>query len=302
MILRNLFGWFVAIGYALIGARRRALCKYDRPQTVLSIVTHHPSAKALENLLCYLTRNGFSFVSSDELLEMQTALKPWRPRIAWFTFDDGSANFERDYLPILEKYHVPVSLFISPEETRHGVAWSEGLSFAERHQMFSLPTHERYLICDKKIKTTSSVRPLASEDALMRLAQHPLVTLENHTMTHLSCAMRPIEEVLKEVDEAQEILTQWTGRAPRWMAYPFGHYTPEIDAALRARGLTPVTIDPGITTLATLGRTRNMFYDRTTTAENIARILGAWPCIKPLNQRLNANVSKIWALRGIGKE
>ncbi len=285
---RKWIGWLVAQAYALAGVRWRALRRYDRSGTVLSIVTHCPSVSALDAVLAYFVGEGFVFLSADEFLAMKAGALPWRKRVAWLTFDDGWGGFERNLLPVLEKHRVPVSLFIAPQETARGQVWTNALlpDITDWAPFFPLSADERYRcvdrLCDGKIR----LRALADAAELARLARHPLVTLENHTLTHLSCAKRPSAEVMDEVRRTQKILTEWTGRAPRLVAYPFGHYTSETNRLLREEGLVPVTIDPGVMTLDVFGGKRNMFYDETTTAENIGRVLGAWPKVKPMNERL----------------
>ncbi len=109
------------------------------------------------------------------------------------------------------------------------------------------------------------------------MAKHPLVRIGNHTWSHLSCPHRPVEEVLDEVDRAQATLTEWCGYAPTDFAYPFGRGTPELDAEIRKRGMTPHYTRQGLVTKETLGAARNMVYEGMSLAENLGRILMAWP-------------------------
>lgn len=101
-MIRKLIGQVVAWRYILTGARRRAVCRYDVSGTVLSLFAHDPSPAVLEPVLRWLKRQGFTFVSTDALLEMAEGKRPWQPRTAWLTFDDGWAGFEQNLLPILD--------------------------------------------------------------------------------------------------------------------------------------------------------------------------------------------------------
>lgn len=283
-MIRKLIGQVVAWRYILTGARRRAVCRYDVSGTVLSLFAHDPSPAVLEPVLRWLKRQGFTFVSTDALLEMAEGKRPWQPRTAWLTFDDGWAGFEQNLLPILERYEAQATIFVAPCETARGQIWTNSVMHDVPGETwtgwYALPPEERYRQVDEVLKAVGNPRRLADETELRSLARHPLVTLENHTYTYLSASHRPVEEVVAEVRRTQEILFAWTGRMPRLCCYPFGHWTEETDRAIVTEGLIPVHSEPGIMTLATFGSVRNMCTDTMSVSENIGRILGAWPTVR----------------------
>lgn len=278
--MRSLLGWGIAMSFVLIGARRRAVRAYDRAGRVLALYGHDPRPWVLEGVLGWLKRAGFSFVSTDELLAMQAGELPWRPRTAWLTFDDGWAGFEADLLPILEKYQAAATIFVAPGETARGQVWTNSISSAvppeEISRLYGLAAEARYAAVDAVLARIGNPRHLAPEAELRRLAKQPLVTLENHTYSHLSCSHRPVAEVMAEVQHTQQILTDWTGRVPRLGCYPFGHFTEEMDGALRVAGLIPVHSVPGQMDLEKMGNCRNLVRDNFGVLENIGRALGAW--------------------------
>ena len=118
---------------------------------------------------------------------------------------------------------------------------------------------------------------MLGECEIREVAKHPLVRIGNHTWSHLSCPHRPKAEVLDEVDRAQKTLIDWCGYAPTDFAYPFGRGTPELDAEIRRRGMMPHYTRQGLVTKETLGVARNMVYEGMSLAENLGRILMAWP-------------------------
>ena len=269
-------GWCVAVAYALAGARRRARARCRVPGTVLPIVFHDSPAKEVEGVLAALKKWGFRFVSSEDVLAGRAA----DGNCAWISFDDGWCEMA-DALPVLERFNAPASVFIAPGETARGWVWTDNLwnllSDSEWHQWYALPAEERYARVDAAWAGRSHPRRLLDEAGVRKIAQHPLVTVENHFWTHPSAPHRPEAEVLGELDRAQRTLTEWTGRAPRLAAYPFGRGTPSLDAALRARGLVPVYTRQGLVTAETFGTSRNMALAGMTRAENLGRILQAWP-------------------------
>jgi len=255
MIFRRQIGWGVAQAYRLVGARRRALARCREPGMRLPIVFHAATAEEVRGVLSEL--DGIP-------LEV--------------TFDDGWKQLAST-LPVLEELQVTATVFIAPGETERGVVWTNALMNArvpdeEWHPWYGLGAEERYAKCDAYPR---GERTLLTPDEVRELARHPRIRIGNHTWSHLSCTHRPMAEVLAEVDRAQSALTEWCGYAPTDFAYPFGRGTSELDAELRSRGLTPHYTRQGLVTADTRGAARNMVYEGMTLAENLGRVLQAWP-------------------------
>lgn len=278
--MRYIVGYIVAIWYVITGKRRRLLSYYDKTGACLAIVGHDPKARDLELLLRWYLRHGFRFVLPAQLERQEMP----GVRLAWLSFDDGWLSFKTDVLPVLEKLNIPATLFIAPHETEQGQLWTNGTRpflGAERiRQMYSLSWAERQKIVDDVFAKHGNVRRLLSKEDVITLSRHPLVDVQNHTMTHLSCSHRPVEEAVDEIKQAQATLKEWIGKDCKLVCYPFCHHTKEMDSAIRAVGLIPVCGDAGEGTIEHLGATRNMFKDYATLQENIGRSLNAWRKVK----------------------
>lgn len=278
--MRFIVGYLVAIWYMVIGKRRRLLTYYDKPGTCLAIVGHNPKTMDLELLLRWYLRHGFRFVLPSQLERQEIP----GSRLVWLSFDDGWLSFKSDVLPVLEKLNIPATLFIAPHETEQGQLWTNGtrpfLGAEKIREMYSLPWSERQKIVDSAFAKHGNVRRLLSKEDVIELSRHRLVDIQNHTMTHLSCSHRPVEEVIDEIKKAQATLREWTGKDCKLVCYPFCHHTNETDDAIKAEGLIPVCGDAGEGTIEHLGATRNMFKDRASLQENIGRSLNAWRKVK----------------------
>lgn len=273
--LREAVGWGIAQGFIRSGRRAAALRRYDGPDTILSLCAHNPTPSVLRSLLAWLTAHGFRFLSEEDILGGRVP----SGRKAWLSFDDGWAGFDTELLPVLEAFNAPVSLFIAPEETRRGFLWTNALMpycpMSGIRALYAFPEPERIAAVAAVLKGKTP-KMLMSPEAVAAVARHPLVRVGNHSATHLSCSDRPVSEVIDALRRAQETLTDWCGRAPRLFCYPFGHRTPETDAAVRAEGLHPIGLFPGIDRLSSFGAFRNMVYDDMSLAENTCRVLGSW--------------------------
>ena len=262
MMMRKTIGWGVAQTYRLEGARARAVAAVRKSGVILPIVFHAAKADEVRRILGWLKQAN----CLDH---------------CWLSFDDGWLEF-KDTVKVLEDFEKSATLFVAPGETMRGDVWTDGLTVPERQKLYGVSERERNVFLTQRHSGTegscdAADRKLLTEEEVREVAKHPLVRIGNHTWSHVSCTHRPASEVLDEVDRAQAILTDWCGYAPTEFAYPFGRGSDELDAEIRKRGLRPHYTRQGLITEATLGRSRNMVYEGMSLAENLGRILMAWP-------------------------
>ena len=283
--LRKCAGWGVGAWHILNGSRTRAIRAYDRPGTVLSVVSHNPARKVFASILDFLVGEGFSFISTDELLDGNLVeMGKERGRLAWLTLDDGWRDTIENVLPEIERHRIPLTYFISPGESEMGDLWPHRVAGKVtqdvRESLWNMCADERYDVIVKAVGEVET-RLLMDERDIRRLSKHELLTFENHTYSHLSCANRPADEVKEEIQRTQAVLEEWTGRTPRLMCYPFGRYTKETDYRIRREtGLVPVKLAPGVMDEASICERRNQFYDTMSLTENSCRVFGAWRKIR----------------------
>ncbi len=255
---RRLTGWLVAIAYAVVGARRKVVRRLKAGAS-LPVVIHSMPAWQFEKILAWLKANGVL----DRL---------------WLTFDDGWVQV-KDYVPILEKYGVHAKLFIAPGETMRGNVWTHAASVAgvpaqTWRSWYKFSEAERYRMLDGRSLAFDTMKSeLLTKDDVIALSKHPLISIENHTWSHLSATHRPAEEVIDEIRRAQVELIIWTGRASEYVAWPFGRGNEELDGRLKELGLKPVYTHQGYE----VPYCRNMAIEGVSFQENLGRVLGAWP-------------------------
>lgn len=261
MIFRREIGWLVAQMYVVSGRRSLICCRCRREKLVVPILFHGPTPCQLDAILGEL----ICLVGADALE---------------LSFDDGRREV-KDCIPVLEKYNIPASLFISPGEILRGYNWAESPIARQCgfSRLCSLSAKER------DAELASAGMPFSSDelltvDDICRLSSHHLVEFGNHTWSHMSCSSRPIDEVLDEVGRAQAQIEEWTGRRPSKFSYPFGHDSEELDRVIRSRGLVPYSLRPGLAPCRGDGRFRNMANEDMSLAENIGRLLTAWPEVR----------------------
>lgn len=121
------------------------------------------------------------------------------------TFDDGTADFVDDAVPVLERYQMPATLYVA---TRH---------------------------IDEAIEFPDDGRP-ASWSALKDVQSTGLVTIGSHTHSHVLLDRLPAAEVAEELDRSIGLIGHHLGVRAGHFAYPKALApTAEADKLVRER-------------------------------------------------------------------
>lgn len=119
------------------------------------------------------------------------------------TFDDGYHDLVETVLPIIKKYQIPVSVFLTSD--------------------LELATNR------------NGTRRLSAEEVRM-LADEPLVSIESHGMTHRNFATLYPDQLTQELSGSIEAIESLTSIRPRFFAYPFGSRCLVVEEAVRDAG------------------------------------------------------------------
>lgn len=118
------------------------------------------------------------------------------------SFDDGDADVYESALPILQKFNVPATVFVST----------------------SLLDTEWF---DNGLK-----RKMLSTSQLQALARHPLIEIGSHAHIHRSMTQLSSADLVADLTLSKQTLEKIIGKPVRFLAYPHGlHNTNVMDAA-----------------------------------------------------------------------
>lgn len=199
----------------------------------------------------YLLRHGYVFVGPDDVIR---GLQPGK-RYAMMTFDDGYYNNVRA-LPVLEEFRAPALFFIATghvatnkpfwndvlyrEGIRRGMpvqeAWELGRRFMASPSEHADRELERRFGSKSRETVGELDRPLTPAE-LRDFARHKLVFLGNHTQNHAGLPAYDAAGQRAEIEGAQAMLREWTGRVPETIGYPYGLWDASVVESARRVGL-----------------------------------------------------------------
>jgi peptidoglycan/xylan/chitin deacetylase (PgdA/CDA1 family) len=233
---------------------------------------------AFERQIRFMKRQGYTFLSLQEVCEHVTTKKPAPEKAVVITFDDGYRDNYTYAWPILKKYRVPAIIFLTTTFVDHGrPLWIDTIDAAinrttvekvvynDQEYYLSTPHKRRQFfrrtVDDAKLQPASyidrhvenvctllqcnpdelhSSRSHLSWDEIREMTADT-VTVGSHGLTHISLAHQPREVVEREVKESKRIIETHNDRAVSYFAYPYGqdyNSNEEVISSLRQNGYT----------------------------------------------------------------
>ncbi|MDD5068947.1 MAG: polysaccharide deacetylase family protein [Candidatus Pacebacteria bacterium] len=123
-------------------------------------------------------------------------------REAAITFDDGYQDNLTNALPLLEKYNLPATIFITTSSLGKRASYEWDMEYKE--------TDRANFLSETEIKALSS---------------HPLIEIGAHTLTHPRLIDLDPKEQRIQIERSKTALEQITGKRISSFAYPFGGYS-----------------------------------------------------------------------------
>ena len=149
----------------------------------------------------YLADNSFRVISLAELMNSIKKQQPIPDKTVAITFDDAYIDILTHGKPILDKFNYPFTIFINPAlvntQSKHYLTWQQLKEMAD----------DGVIIANHGF----------NHDSLARIPDG--VTQKNWLASQATLLLK-----------AEKIIEEKTGQSWRYFAYPYGEYTPEIQA------------------------------------------------------------------------
>lgn len=199
--VRNFACRFLAVGLTALGSVRRARKRALGGNLVTAIYFHHPNKRLFLRCIQWLAKNGYQFISADELVSILHEGKPAPKGAVWLSFDDGCRELLIDVLPAVRERKIPVTLFI-PSGIVEGDGYLPWLQATRNGKRHSLTVAE-----------------------LQAVAESSEVTIGSHTVSHADMPLCAEETLANEVGRSKRSLESWTGSPVACFSYPYGHFS-----------------------------------------------------------------------------
>jgi peptidoglycan/xylan/chitin deacetylase (PgdA/CDA1 family) len=218
------------------------------------------------------------FITLQQYLDHRREGRPLSKKSIIITFDDGYKDNLTIASPILQKYGVPATFFISTGYIgTDEMKWEDQLSCMIRRTeaaaiSVSLPSGnasfdisndkekfkviealvgalshlsqaERLTILDElrgqfKLSCADHAGVMMTWDDVQRIANTPGYSVGSHTVTHPHLTRIPLSEALIEVTSSKEQLESEIKQPITSLSYPYGDFNSDIIAALKNVGYT----------------------------------------------------------------
>ncbi len=192
------------------------------------------------------------------------------------TFDDGFANNYKYVLPLMNKYQVPVTFFITAiRDAGYDILWNDFFAIAQKYgprklqfnnEQFYKDRYGRYVSkingkilkdllqadgFDKKAEMIKTFEPIISfknkiqekdywlqmtPEEIKMLSASPFATIGCHGYYHNDLSTISIEDARNEIIDSKEWLESITGKEINAIAFPYGAYSKEVIAVAKSAG------------------------------------------------------------------
>lgn len=208
----------------------------------------------LKQLIKAYKAKGYKFVTLDQMINTHSHLPHKRVHV---TFDDGLRDIYTHAYPILKKYNIPFTIYLSTAipEGKADLWWlqleqcctpEESVSLME--QIYSNPaqmadtmhalTHTKpdYALCAKLSLRWEEIQEMVNSG---------LCTIGTHSVAHVGLNRMSKEQMEYELNQSRKDVQEHLGIDPTHMSYPHSMYNDEVIHAVKEAGYKSATLGYG---------------------------------------------------------
>ncbi|OGN29973.1 MAG: hypothetical protein A3A33_01470 [Candidatus Yanofskybacteria bacterium RIFCSPLOWO2_01_FULL_49_25] len=179
-------------------------------------------SSVFEHEIKYLADHRYHIIPLSQLVALLKERKPIPTRTVVLTFDDGYADNYSEVFPILQRYHVPASIFIA-------TSFVGGARMVRRETL-----------------------PMLSWEQIREMKDSGLIEFFPHTHTHPKLTKISSAEAEQEIRESYDMLAKQLQVPQQVFAYPYGFFNAEVVDQVKSAGFHGAcTVQSGIVTVET---------------------------------------------------
>ena len=209
----------------------------------------------LENLIVNYQKNGFRFVTLDELLNPSNRFFS-RKRVH-ISFDDGFNDIYTYAYPILKKYQIPFTIYLSTDmpEGKADIWWLQLEKYCSLDAAVDL--FKRIYSASGSMASTMHALTNSKPDyelckqyalswkQLSQMVNEGLCSIGSHTMSHVDLTRESEEMVSAELIGSKELIEKHLCIQSKHMSYPHSKWNDEIQEMVRRAGYDSATLGYG---------------------------------------------------------
>ena len=209
----------------------------------------------LEQLIENYKKNGFRFITLDELLNSKCRFFS-RKRVH-ISFDDGFKDVYTNAYPILKKYRIPFTIYLTTDmpEGKADLWWlqleqyctpEESVDLFRRIYSASGPlASTMHALTNSQPDTDLCKSVSLSWEQLKQMVNEGLCSIGSHTMAHVDLPRESEEKVFAELTDTKDLIEKHLGIRPKHMSYPHSMWNDKVLEMVRKAGYESATLGYG---------------------------------------------------------
>ena len=253
---------------------------------VLSLYFHDPLPESFEQVVIWCKKKGYDFVNIDEITSYVKGKPSKHKKMVHFSFDDGWAT-NKVLIPIIEKYNVPITIFVPVEPLESGNFWWKYVYAKHKDnavvEEFKTYDEKKFNEEVEKIKKEITLdRESVTFEELKEMSRHPLINIQSHTYNHPILTNICDKQLDYELAESKKYLSTLLNKEIDTFSYPNGSF------GMREENAVSKHYKCGYTTQEDFVTPGSNIYRIPRTClidnywSNLSRITGAWKILKKL--------------------
>lgn len=160
--------------------------------------------QSFERQLAFLKKFNYHVLTMEEYGQIKSGKMKSQGREVLITFDDGHYSFQKDAVPLLQKYEFPAVMFLISDSVKQG--------------------------------RSKGYEDSLNLDEILKLAKIPGIDFQGHTKTHWHLREMTPAELHVELVESKKDLEAMLGTPVDYLAYPFGEFNEAVMKATEEAG------------------------------------------------------------------